>query len=77
MNDIEDQRHINPAAFFTDSVENNTDFLMLELYGKEKAYEEYRKTGVHRFQLDIPAETANMKNPELKLVAYYQVIYIK
>ena len=68
LNDIDDQQHINPAAFFTDDVESNTQLLMLELYGKEKSYEEYRKTGVHRFQLDIPENTE-----ELKLVAYYKV----
>ena len=67
LNDIDDQQHINPAAFFTDDVESNTQ-LLLELYGKEKSYEEYRKTGVHRFQLDIPENTE-----ELKLVAYYKV----
>ena len=68
LNDIDDQQQINPAAFFTDDVESNTQLLMLELYGKEKSYEEYRKTGVHRFQLDIPENTE-----ELKLVAYYKV----
>ena len=67
LNDIDDQQQINPAAFFTDDVESNTQ-LLLELYGKEKSYEEYRKTGVHRFQIDIPENTE-----ELKLVAYYKV----
>ena len=68
LNDIDDSEHINPAAFFTDDVERNTELLLLDLYGKEKSYEEYRQTGVHRFQLDIPELTE-----ELKLVAYYKV----
>lgn len=57
---------INPAAFFTDDVENNTQLLM-EMFAREKSYEEYRKTGVHRFRLEIPPKT-----DQLKLVAYYR-----
>ena len=72
MNDIDDSESINPAAFFTDDVETNTQLLVLDLYGKEKSYEEYRRTGVHRFQLDIPELTE-----ELKLVAYYKVSTLK
>ena len=67
LNDIDDSEHVNPAAFFSDNVELNTQRI-LDLYGKEKSYEEYRRTGVHRFQLDIPEMTE-----ELKLVAYYKV----
>ena len=40
---------INPAAFFTDDAEENTQFIFNELYAKEKTYEEYRRTGVHRY----------------------------
>ena len=72
LNDIDDSESINPAAFFTDDVETNTQLLVLDLYGKEKSYEEYRRTGVHRFQLDIPELTE-----ELKLVAYYKVSTLK
>ena len=43
----QNQFNINPAAFFSEDTENNTAFL-LGLYAKEKSYEEYRKTGVHR-----------------------------
>ena len=64
--DVEDYREINPATFFTDDVERNTQQIM-EMYAKEKSYEEYRSTGVHRIHLDIPENT-----DELKLVAYYK-----
>ncbi|TRY74425.1 hypothetical protein TCAL_00656 [Tigriopus californicus] len=57
---------INPAAFFTDDVDKNTQFLM-EMYAKEKSYQEYRTTGVHRIELEIPETTT-----ELKMVAYYR-----
>ena len=63
--DIDDIDKINPAAFFTDDVERNTELIM-EQYAKEESYKEYRETGVHRFQLDIPEDTI-----ELKLTAYY------
>ena len=56
---------VNPAAFFSDSVENNTKFLM-DLYARERSYEEFRTTGVHRLRIDIPD-----KVKQLKLVAYY------
>ena len=39
----------------------------MEMYAREKSYEEYRRTGVHRIQLDIPDKTE-----ELKLVAFYK-----
>ena len=63
--DVDDIDKINPAAFFTDDVERNTELIM-EQYAKEESYKEYRETGVHRFQLDIPEDTI-----ELKLTAYY------
>ncbi len=59
-------RDINPASFFTDDVERNTQIIM-EMYAREQEYEEYRKTGVHRIKLDIPEKTL-----ELKLVANFQ-----
>lgn len=64
--DVYDQETINPAAFFTDDVESNTQ-LVMEMYAREKSYEEYRSTGVHRIQMDIPEKTE-----ELKMVAYYR-----
>ena len=61
------QFDINPAAFFDDEdTEQNTQFL-LGVYAKEKSYEEYRKSGVHRFTFDVP-ESAE----EIYLTAYYQ-----
>ena len=33
----------------------------MDLYAKEKSYEEYRLTGVHRFLLDIPDTTEELK----------------
>ena len=64
--DVGSSNGINPAAFFTDDAEKNTEFLFHELYAKEKTYEEYRKTGVHRFHFDVPELTE-----ELYLSAYY------
>ena len=46
--------NINPAAFFSDDAEKNTEFLYQGQYAKEKSYEEYRRTGVHRFKFDVP-----------------------
>jgi len=57
---------INPASFFSDDAEKNTEFLFHGLYAKEKSYEEYRKTGVHRFTFDVPEKTE-----ELRMTAYY------
>jgi hypothetical protein len=47
-------------------VERNTEFVFHELYAKEKSYEEYRSTGVHRFSFEVPEYTE-----ELHLAAYY------
>ena len=58
--------NINPASFFTDDTEKNTEFVYQGLYAKEKSYEEYRKTGVHRFTFDVPDKTE-----EIYLTAYY------
>ena len=58
--------NINPASFFTDDAEKNTEFLFHDLYAKEKSYEEYRKTGVHRFTFDVPEKTE-----EIYMTAYY------
>ena len=57
---------INPAAFFTDDVEKNTEFIFQNLYAKEKQYEEYRQKGVHRFRFEVPPLTE-----ELYMTAYY------
>ena len=40
---------INPASFFSDDPEKNTEFIFHGLFAKEKSYEEYRKSGVHRY----------------------------
>ena len=58
--------NINPAAFFSDDAEKNTEFLYQGQYAKEKSYEEYRRTGVHRFKFDVPE-----KVEEIYLTAYY------
>ncbi len=58
--------NINPATFFTQDIEKNTEFVFHELYAKEKSYEEYRSTGVHRFSFEVPEFTE-----ELHLAAYY------
>ena len=34
----------------------NTQFVFGQ-FAKDRSYDEYRKTGVHRFQLDIPENT--------------------
>ena len=39
--------------------------LIMDMYAKEKSYEEYRMTGVHRILLDIPDKTE-----EVKMVKY-------
>ena len=33
----------------------------MDMYAKEKSYEEYRLTGVHRILLDIPDKTEEVK----------------
>ncbi len=66
QSDVQDTQSINPAVYFTDDVESNTQ-LVMEMYAREKSYEEYRTTGVHRIQFDIPEKTE-----EIKLVAYYR-----
>ena len=47
--DGQGQYDINPATFFSDDPEKNTEFLFHGLFAKEKSYEEYRKSGVHRW----------------------------
>ena len=59
---------INPAAFLTDDEEKNTQFVFGQ-FARDRSYDEFRKTGVHRFQLDIPENTK-----ELKIKAYYSGI---
>ena len=43
---------INPATFFSADPEKNTEFLFHGLFAKEKSYEEYRRSGVHRYDQD-------------------------
>ena len=42
---------------------------MFGQFARDRSYDEFRKTGVHRFQLHIPDYTK-----EIKLKAYYQGI---
>ena len=51
---------INPAAFLTDDEDKNTEFFFHEFYAKEKSYEEFRKTGVHRFSFNVPSLTEEL-----------------
>ena len=67
LDDQDNINTINPAAFLTDDEEKNTQFVFGQ-FAKDRSYDEYRKTGVHRFQLDIPENTK-----EIKLKAYYTV----
>ena len=41
----------------------------MDLWARERTYDEFRETGVHRLRIDIPA-----KVKQLKLVAYYNNI---
>ena len=63
--DVTNNNDINPAAFLSDDVDKNTEFLY-SIYAKEKQFEEYREKGVHRFRFDVPELTE-----ELYLTAYY------
>ena len=45
----------------------NTQFVFGE-FARDRSYNEFRTTGVHRFQLDVPENTE-----EIKLKAYYSV----
>ena len=58
-------QEINPAFFFADDTDENTQ-LCMDLYAKEGSYQEFRKTGVHRIKVDIPPMTE-----QLKLVGRY------
>ena len=63
---IEDGREqINPAFFFGEDTESNTE-LCLELFAREQSYTEFRTTGVHRIRTDTPADLE-----QLKLVGYF------
>ena len=53
-NDIDGQYEINPAAFFGDDPEENTDFC-LQLLAKETQYKEYREKGIFQIKLKTPA----------------------
>ena len=65
VSDVENNLEINPASFFDDDVERNTQ-ICLELFAREQSYKEFRETGVHRIRLDVP-EAAE----QLKMIAYY------
>ena len=43
----------------------------MDQFARERSYDEFRKTGVHRFEVDVPEKTA-----ELKLKAYFSVGFI-
>ena len=49
-NDVESNQEINPAFFFDDDIEENTQFC-LGLFAKEKSFKEFRETGVHRIKV--------------------------
>ena len=49
-NDVESNQEINPAFFFDDDIEENTQFCM-GLFAKEKSFSEFRETGVHRIKV--------------------------
>ena len=55
------------ASFFGRDTEKNTEFIFQKIYAKEKSFEEFRKTGVHRFSFKVPPLTE-----ELYLVATYK-----
>ena len=54
------ENNINPAAFFTDDVDKNTEFIFHEIYAREKSFEEFRNTGVHRFRFKVPKLTEEL-----------------
>ncbi|CAB4061934.1 unnamed protein product [Lepeophtheirus salmonis] len=66
-----DSDTFNPASLFTDDAEKNAKIVM-DLYAKEKSYEEYRSTGVHQIKMDVPTDAV-----ELQLEARYREIQIK
>ena len=47
--DVGEQR-INPAVFFGEDTEANTQ-LCLDLFAREQSYREFRQTGVHRIRV--------------------------
>ena len=55
----------NPAAVLTEDVDHNAD-LIQKKYAQEKSFDEYRRTGVHRFSFNVPPETE-----ELDITAHY------
>ena len=54
--------NINPAFFFDDDVDQNTEFCM-SLYAREKSYEEFRSTGVHRLKVRTTSLTSILLSP--------------
>ena len=53
------QQHINPAFFFDEDTEANTQ-LCLDLFAREQSYREFRETGVHRIRVN----NENLENLE-------------
>ena len=48
------------ASFFGKDAEKNTQFVFQDIYAKEKSFEEFRKTGVHRFSFMVPPLTEEL-----------------
>ena len=48
--DVGSNQEINPAFFFDDDIDHNTQFC-LDLFAREKSFDEFRKTGVHRIKV--------------------------
>ena len=48
--DVDSNQEINPAYFFDDDIDQNTQ-LCLELFAKEHSFAEFRETGVHRIRV--------------------------
>ena len=44
------EQHINPAVFFGEDTEANTQ-LCLDLFAREQSFTEFRETGVHRIRV--------------------------
>ena len=50
--DVGSNQEINPAFFFDDDIDQNTQFC-LDLFAKEQSFAEFRKTGVHRMKVIV------------------------
>ena len=45
------QQNINPAFFFVEDTEANTQ-LCIDLFAREQSFREFRETGVHRIRVN-------------------------